>query len=342
MRPPGRRFDNVQYLRGLAALVVTLSHFITGFVVFPRVPMDNVVNGRVGVDAFFVISGFIMMTTSARNFGSADGALDFLYRRLVRIVPLYWIATAFAVLLRLGENNAFSVKHLANSLLFLPDGALPVLGVGWTLNLEMLFYALFFVTMFLKPKAGLAVLTAVLVVLPLARKLLHAHQPPWITWMDPAVWEFLGGMGLAVLARRGHRSSAGRFASPVVLSGMLLVLAWWVSNTFRTPFVFNLLTGVSVTAVAVLGANVAPSGWVLRGLERLGNASYSLYLVHAIVLGACRQAIMLVPGQPRWLLAACLPLVFVVAWLVHTRVETPLLRRFTRRRDPLPVAAQVA
>jgi exopolysaccharide production protein ExoZ len=152
--------SNLQLLRGLAALAVVFYH--SAFVI-PGMQQTDFQ----AVAVFFVISGFIM------TYITRDAIDGFVRARIVRIVPLYWIATvAFVVWTKFGFNNIpvtwphpryiygeflSFVQHdqtsffldLASSLLFIPrfDGAgsavFPLLGVGWTLNLEMFFYAVF-------------------------------------------------------------------------------------------------------------------------------------------------------------------------------------------------------
>jgi exopolysaccharide production protein ExoZ len=149
--------SNLQVLRGLAALAVVFYH--TAFVI-PGLQHTDFQ----AVCVFFVISGFIM------TYITRETAEGFLAHRLIRILPLYWIATVFYVAWTRGgfssvlgdpsmiyrgpghfltTNQASLIYETAQSLLFVPrfDDAgtvvFPVLGVGWTLNLEMYFYVLF-------------------------------------------------------------------------------------------------------------------------------------------------------------------------------------------------------
>ena len=106
-----------------------------------------------GVDIFFVISGFIMVYASSRWFGSARAPRVFLAHRIARIVPLYWatMMVYLAVLLLTPWllNSEYLAPHFViASFLFIPaarpDGLVqPLYSLGWTLNYEMFFYALF-------------------------------------------------------------------------------------------------------------------------------------------------------------------------------------------------------
>src|SRR5258708_1276347 len=138
---------NLQILRGLAALGVVCYH--TDF----RLPGDRHTE-FFGVSTFFVISGFIMCFIT-RDAESGDAhAGSFLTKRAIRIVPLYWLCTMALIVL---FNHPPITHHfdplwtwiitntppLLRSLFFVPSDQTPMLGVGWTLNLEVYFYVVF-------------------------------------------------------------------------------------------------------------------------------------------------------------------------------------------------------
>lgn len=134
----------VHALRAVAALAVVIAHL--------PVPQEGVASaipyaryGAVGVDLFFVISGFVMVLTSGSLF-DADGPRVFGARRVARIVPAYWIATfaQAATYYAIGLGAVVTVEGMLTSLFFLPiNHATTMVGVGWSLNSEMFFYLLF-------------------------------------------------------------------------------------------------------------------------------------------------------------------------------------------------------
>ena len=140
-----RSIQSVQALRALAALLV----------VFEHVDMAKV--GAFGVDIFFVISGFVIAYVSR-----TDTPARFMLKRLFRIIPLYWSATVLVFLVACLapwalKSTTNDLGDLIKSLLFIPymkdSGAVqPVLFLGWTLNYEMFFYAIFAVSMVIWPK----------------------------------------------------------------------------------------------------------------------------------------------------------------------------------------------
>jgi exopolysaccharide production protein ExoZ len=124
---------SIQYLRGIAAIAVLLFHASETYDLGFRI-------GAAGVDLFFIISGIVMwVTTSQKNISPSV----FMRRRIIRIVPMYWVATLVTYACISLRPNFFYGQHpslmdLFTSLLFLPpikDGALhPIVLQGWTLS----------------------------------------------------------------------------------------------------------------------------------------------------------------------------------------------------------------
>lgn len=138
--------NSIQALRGIAALLVVAFHFREGVnLTFPNVGDKLFINGSVGVDLFFLISGFITFYIANNLNDGAASSWEFIVKRICRVIPLYYIIT----LLSPGKT-LHSLYNVGRSLLFIPlDGSKtgPMYGyasifVGWTLNYEMLFYAM--------------------------------------------------------------------------------------------------------------------------------------------------------------------------------------------------------
>lgn len=119
---------SLQALRAVAATMVVLFHAYVHLDVrniIPGIPA-LVDAGRAGVDIFFVISGFIMVYISKDSFGKRGASRDFMIRRIIRVVPVYWfytllIASILFIAPRLfSEGKTFGLEHLAASLLFIP------------------------------------------------------------------------------------------------------------------------------------------------------------------------------------------------------------------------------
>ncbi|MCC8138169.1 MAG: acyltransferase [Clostridiales bacterium] len=158
------RFDSIQTLRGICAWLIVMQH------------MRFFARGAFGVDIFFCISGFMIMLTTrcGPEEASKDRTGFFLRKRLIRIVPFYYLMTilTFALLMaypEMFEQTQTSFQFLIKSLLFIPfdigEGVLqPLLRVGWTINCEVFFYVLFFLALHISQRYRGLICTALLAV----------------------------------------------------------------------------------------------------------------------------------------------------------------------------------
>ena len=138
---------SIQILRAVAAVGVVLVHAGDALNYWGHTHVTWTLRGNAGVDMFFLISGFVMVYISWQRFGERSASISFFTRRIIRIVPLYWLVTTVYVLL--GHHTVHSI---VTSYLFIPDTSggpanietiHPVVPQGWTLRYEMFFYLLF-------------------------------------------------------------------------------------------------------------------------------------------------------------------------------------------------------
>lgn len=323
-RPADTRFPylpGIDALRALAVLAVFFYH----------AGVEWLPGGFLGVDLFFVISGFVMCVSTQR---SGD---RFLRKRLIRIVPLYWGLTGAVFLIALLvpgalESTTSDPGHLLKSLLFVPfdkagRGHYPLLFLGWTLNYEMMFYLLFAMalTMSQRNRAGLA---AMLVFGLFGLTATWAEDFPLVVYGDPIVFEFCMGMIVFLLLARPDGWAANALvAAAAVAAGLLLV-----EPGFRSPGVDP---RVGLTCAVLLYGMLAFFGRVAvpAALVLLGEASYALYLTHPYVVNGFEGLGFFAAGG----LAAALATVataatcFGVAIGIWLWLERPLGHRLRRR-----------
>ena len=293
-----RGYVGLQALRAVAALGVVAYH---GTQLWGnRLTVERVhgagdwAAGATGVDIFFVISGFVMMLTSQKLIRAARGAAEFLRRRIIRIVPLYWLVTTIKLLgvlaaPRMALEARPSWLHILGSYFFIPyhypGGEVNVLLVaGWTLVFEMFFYLVF--------AAGLAAranmlhfLTVALLLCGLAGFVPHPHWDVALYVVNPIVLEFLAGIYLAraILSRR---KLMGRKTAIFMGIAWLLCIAIFPAWGLGRDRI--LIAGVPAALLVTAVLSVEPDcrrlipNWFLK----LGDASYSIYLVHGLVLPA--------------------------------------------------------
>jgi peptidoglycan/LPS O-acetylase OafA/YrhL len=335
-------FLSIQALRAVAALLVVLYHAfeLWGLRVDPAAPGVKWTNGAAGVDIFFAISGFVMVISSRRLVEKPDAWLVFLWHRVIRIVPLYWLLTTLKILgVVLLPGIVLRTSHdfysVAASYLFLPvvDTAghfRPVLPVGWTLTYEFLFYLFF--------AAALAIRIDVLRILVPGLGLIAAVAlfrtetwPDWTILFNTIVLEFVFGVVLAQWTLRGFRL-APAFATALVLGGFVTILVLPMGPENLRLLSWGLPAFAIVAGAVSLEPLVAPA--LPRWLLALGDASYSIYLSHGFVLPALMLLIdrFVSPGLSAQAITIilCLVVSSIAGWVVYLVVENPTLQ-FLRR-----------
>ncbi len=340
-----QQYISIQYLRGIAALAVVLYHAEgplrrMGYVDWWP---PGTFTGA-GVDLFFVISGFIMWVTTA---GASVTPLEFARRRVARIVPLYWLFTTILVLISLVlpqvlQTVRFDAILAFKSYFFIPaldqSGQLfPILIPGWTLNYEMEFYVLFAACLFIKPPMlRLLAISAALIAISAVGFAFRFDSPALLFWSNSIIIEFL----LGILVGWGWTRVPVQPAAWPVLVGVAAV-AMLIPDAPRF-----ITVGVPAAMIALAGLLIERSGRLphLAIAKRIGDASYSLYLSHVMVLSALGQGWRRVPvvsttlpGHLLFMMVAVVASV-TVGLLVYVYVERPLGKLAARAFRPSPVA----
>ena len=270
----------IQYLRAAAAIAVVLFHAAEklGY---------SFAIGAVGVDVFFVVSGFIMWVVAERR---SPTPLSFLRGRIRRIVPVYWMATAVMIaggVVGLFPNLRLSIGHVLASFLFIParspsNGEIwPVLVQGWTLNYEMFFYVVFAAALFLPRRWRFLAIGMLFAALVVVGQMFASDNLFLVTYTRPIILEFVAGMAIGMLWLQ--------CLVPGRLTGALLVAAglggFAVIHLLGLPF-GTWTCGPLATALVLGTVSLEASGGVARAAlpAFLGDASYSIYLWHTFAI----------------------------------------------------------
>jgi len=286
-------FLSIQYLRGFAALSVLITHVL-------QWPLDDLniallKTGRLGVEVFFVISGFIMTMIAG------DGAFQpgrFLGRRALRIVPPYWAATFLVAALALALPNQFrttvpTIEGLIKSLLFIPSlhPKAPLLALGWTLDFEAFFYAVFASLFFLR--SGLRTLVLCALFAALVATGLNLRDPSHVQdfYTSMSLIGFCAGTLVAQFYRRGWLSPDPDFRHALIGAMLALLAAFYFlpwNDIDHTPLPLHLLMSITAVSIVLLGLQIEVARLLPRSatLKYLGDASYSLYLFHLFAIAA--------------------------------------------------------
>ena len=315
--------------------------------------------GMVGVDLFFVISGFIMVWVMWERPRGIQAAGRFLWARAARVYPLYWLMSlAVLAVYLVAPSMVFSsietAPNIWKSFALFPDTREPLLAVGWTLIHEMYFYLVFALIMLLPRRMllpSLALWSAVI---------LGAGVFKWEGGavsrlaFSPLTFEFIAGalIGYGLrgygLRRFGQRKNVWHAGFIGAGALVILVLIWaltlFMVEGFPTePFVrVKYFIAAASASVLIFALRDIPDqdmerARVWKPLVVLGDWSYALYLSHILtlaVLGRVWQSIAsgasLVGNA--LVLTAMLAVTIVVAGLIYRFVERPILNAVRRNR----------
>ena len=353
-----RHFSNIQAMRGVASLMVCLVHSVALPV---SVGMEHVVPlwaavGPAGVDLFFVISGFIIATVAneagakAQSRGALNIAREFAFKRAARIYPLYWIVFTIAILAApyvwLAPDSI--PKRPLWQLFFLVSPSNYKIMAAWTLVYEMYFYLIMTFILILSPRnifKGLLVWSTLTIAA--IGYFAYIREPrDFDVMFSPLLIEFMLGTVVAYLVKRGVR------AHPI--GAISVGVLWFAIGAYENslpgywlPWVRVLCFGPSGALIVygVIAAEVQ-TGWTFsRAWQRLGDASYSLYIWHQLLFFSMltiSQKLGLFTILPGWTIVPAW-IVIVIAWALvsFTFVEDPLRKKLesiviNRRASMMP------
>ncbi|HEY3696192.1 acyltransferase [Phenylobacterium sp.] len=343
------RLRSLQVLRFFAALAVVWLHAwrvgrdVQGL---PRegAPLEL---GHLGVHVFFVLSGVVIALTAP---GKAPR--DFLWSRLTRLVPLYFLVSAYQMLTGLAVGG-FTWKPLVATVLFWPayDGmTTPYLGIGWTLCFEMLFYVTAAAAL-ARPRIGVPLALAAYGLAWAGRMALGGSTLQFLG--HPFMLEFVAGLAIARLHRPQAVSPAAGALLLGVAAGLLAVMLGRGLHPMAQGLTAVLRGEGALEVAAVLGA---PAALIVLGalqfepqlkgaawarLGHLGDASYALYLTHLFVVASLQAALSVAGWAPDAVLFTGVAMAGSVALslAVHAKVERPMVRAIRGWRAPRMVLA---
>ena len=351
----------VEAARGVAALMVVMlhaAHILGGAKDYGRQPFGGLFEfGRAGVDFFFVLSGFIIAHVHARDIGRPAAFAGFWQKRLLRIYPAYWAAFAlWGLLLAISPTHGRAEQdgwYILGSAALVPEaGRVPILGVAWSIQHELLFYAVFSIAI-LSRRVGSGAFAAWFA--------LTALNAGWMTFAGspllsgfPADFllrvlnlQFLFGIAAAML----FRSQPAPCPRALATAGAILFVLTGLFESFvpARPHEWPPMHLAYATASAMIlyGLAALDSARAIRVpafMLELGTSSYSVYLVHVVFLLLAQQAIR----YARPILGIPLELAFVLSvafaalgGIAFSRlVERPLLRMGRRAIGAKPRLAQ--
>jgi exopolysaccharide production protein ExoZ len=340
---------SLQGCRAAACLLVVVFHTHTIFALpkyFGTHPFGSLfAGGPIALDILFVLSGFVILHAHRDDLGKPRRLGDYLYRRLHRAYPTYWVVLAcilpiYFLIPSFGDGSQRDPAVILRSIFLIPQPVgEAVLGVSWTMSLEVFFYIVFG-SLILNRSLGLSIFAAWVCVL---------WAKPWTNYplsfvQHPYFVPILGGMVACEVAHRFTLPKPSWWA----WAGGLALLGVAVADSFGRSIEFG-----NRQVVLSLGSMTLMMGLATverrRGLKvppfvlLLGDASYSIYLVHFPVLSVlCKVGTSLrfdavVP--PPFLFLLFFAIAVGVGVVFARYVELPLRQWKKRRRKPEPATA---
>lgn len=339
----------IQYARGIAALFVVADH-CAAMMAFPEYhgasPSAALLYGYIGVPLFFVISGFVINIVSLDSQGRAAVTIkDYFTKRFARIVPFMWLCIiAYAAVRYLGTKQT-DLAPTIRALFLWPIGEIRP-NVIWTLRHEALFYTIFAITLLRERQMKLALY--IWFGSPILLAVANLLIPDWRNgvsktavelielFLNPANLCFGGGYFLGMIYQKEpeffKRRISGGFGLTLFASmAMFAIVAAFGLRNGILPYIAILAMSMAIIFMALFVDNT--HSWIDGLGNTLGNASYSIYLIHNLVLLiALELASRFLQGANLWAMwVVYVSLAVCSGVAVHLVVEKPLVGWLSRR-----------
>jgi len=317
---------NIQALRFLAAMAVVIFHaslFYRAYEGTTLKPFIDIMTpwGKLGVDLFFVISGFVIWASTEARHNSKDVA-PFMFRRLARVYTSYWPALIIAAMIGWSKFVDISLSGSLSAITLAPSEMVPsgevILPVRWTLTYEVIFYFAFALCMILPRIWQLTVI--------ISWGIFSIVLNSTATSLSPFIAEFSMGCGLAYLASRFDLSRAPLL--PVVLISILL-FAGGVPH-LEDPVWRVAWFGSWAAFVVVFAISAEKKGLIAsKFFTEMGSASYALYLLHFPILQLFAKFWPTMKAHPDTMIASAIVVSLLASWLWWRYFEKPMIKRIS-------------
>ncbi len=284
--------------------------------------------GTIGVELFFLISGFLMSHLHSEDFGKSKSSL-FMKKRLIRIIPMYYMATLLTALAYVINpawfpSTVIKAHDLLMSLMFLPsfylkesDSLVPVLGVGWTLCFEMMFYVVFALALNFRKRTGMILIYAVIISFILYGQIFDIrHDSLMYFYSNHITIYFLIGIAIEQIFRNPGS------INPAL--GIVIIVAGIAADTYLKSKIAN-ATLLPIVFIAFLKSS-RDSHYGYRWISLVAVSSYSAYLFHRLIMGACNALIKHLDKIKNAMsyneyTISLLMISVVVGWVIYTIAE---------------------
>ncbi len=300
------KLDILQVFRGLAAIAVVFHHASISINAFsnekiPHLIHDIFKNGYLGVDFFFVLSGFIILNSHYNDKQTLSNAKTYLVKRIVRIFPPYLpIVFLFMLIYLIFPKISLGDRHeisIISSIFLFPSNYPPVLSVAWTLIHEMVFYTIFLIFFINKRLFAKAIFIWVIFIF-----YLDSSTYSWGSYAYPKVLfssiniEFVCGLLSAYIWRSVNTNSA--MGLGLLFVGIIGTITMASQNIENYRYLYGIPFSLIVLGGAILekDSNINfPKIFVL-----FGDASYSIYLIHNPLISVISRIMKIIDSHGYW------------------------------------------
>ncbi len=334
------QLKSLQQGRGLAAMAVVAFHLSlllgSSRYLNDAVFLNFTHRGNLGVDFFFVLSGFIIVFAHYKDINQPKRAPEYLLKRFTRLFPVYWLYTAiFCGLVALGFGSASIVPESFSNwistvfLIRLDSFELPITP-AWTLIHELAFY-LIFATLILNRTFGIIILAAWLITGGIVFQYAEeGSRSALTTYFSPLNFNFLIGMAAFYAFHRLTNTNL----KPAFLSGLALFILVYILESRGISYQYLQIIYALSFGLLILGAvSYEKSGFQtakFKILSLIGDASYTIYLTHLAFLGLISKVMIkisaYIPLSPYLIYLAVFSATIIAGCLLYWFVERPLLR----------------
>lgn len=272
--------NQIQWLRAIAAILVVITHF-TGKAYSVKLLDHEFSSGAIGVDIFFIISGFIMMYVSDLK---KQYPIKFILNRFIRILPVHYFFLFILIIIFLIKpdviNSSVSKTYVWESFLLVPalrNDAEYLNPVIWTLCYEMMFYLIFSVSLNLKNLTTSAIATTLVISAIVFSGFFYKGDNIYISAATDSIsLEFCYGMLLYIFYKKGFLTF--HWLLPLMLS----IILYFVLKQF--DFYRFIKLGIPSALIFISFLNMKNSK--ITFLNFLGKISYEIYICHIMVISA--------------------------------------------------------
>jgi exopolysaccharide production protein ExoZ len=272
---------SIQLLRAIASILVLIHHIKAKDEIYSNGLLSFFTFGEIGVDIFFIISGFIMYFIYQRKIIQP---IEFIYHRIIRIMPLYWLLTLIALFIYLiipeKVNSSGGVTFIVESFFLIPVEGKFLIQNGWTLTYEFLFYFIFMIALIIK---DIRIVFFIILILSIFGYLLNFDNIYYNYLTNNILLEFLLGIvSFRIYVILKDSENYILFSLGFILFGIIL-LSLFINNDFIKNYriiYYGIPSFFFFIGILLLEKKMIN----IKSILFLGNSSYSLYLIHPFVL----------------------------------------------------------